>query len=511
MGSPGAESAETSRFWRAFPFALTLVALVMRVVGRADSGLWYDEIQTLVDFARLPLAELLTTYGDDNNHPLYSLCAWFSLHLLGDGAFALRLPAILFGAASVPMLWALARRVSPREQALLATTLLLISYHHVWFSQNARGYTMLLFFTLASTHFFLRILEVTRRGDLVGYVLCMALGTYAHSSAVFVAFAHGIVALSSLRISASKRLRVAPLGAVALAAVASLILHTAILADMLEFFAPSGGGVDTSGASEWTAPWWTLRRNWTSPWWMLKEVASSPGVGLGPGLVVVGGAVLVLALGTAGFVRQDWRLAALFLLPGLIGAAVILGLGLNLWPRFFFNLQGFFLLIAVRGVFLWVGWMAGRLDPERWPRARSVMLTMASITLVAASLVVLPRAYLLPKQDFEGARAFVDTVRGEQDVVLVAGLTVMPYTRYFETDFVEVSTPSELDAQVARHRTAYLLQTLPALLESGQPELAAAVEDRGVELARFAGSLGGGDVVVYRIQSQAEARDRAKP
>ena len=54
---------------------------------------------------------------------------------------------------------------------LAAAGLLTVSYHHVWFSQNARAYTALLFFTLIATTLCLRMcrapLVANRRTTLV--------------------------------------------------------------------------------------------------------------------------------------------------------------------------------------------------------------------------------------------------------------------------------------------------------------------------------------------------------
>lgn len=71
----------------------------------------------------------------------------------GESGWALRLPAALFGIASVVMVYVLAARYLSRVEAWVATAVIATSYHHVWFSQNARGYTLIGFLTLLSTFF----------------------------------------------------------------------------------------------------------------------------------------------------------------------------------------------------------------------------------------------------------------------------------------------------------------------------------------------------------------------
>src|SRR5829696_6498101 len=117
---------------------ITVAAVVLRVIG-LDHGLWYDEIVTLVQSVRPSLSTIVTQFPGANNHPLYSVAAHLSVAAFGEEAWSVRLPAMLFGVATVPLLFWLGSAVSDRREALLGAALLAVSYHHIWFSQNARG------------------------------------------------------------------------------------------------------------------------------------------------------------------------------------------------------------------------------------------------------------------------------------------------------------------------------------------------------------------------------------
>ena len=56
------------RYWAALA-ALTLVASALRL-WRLDSGLWLDEVFTILDFGRAPLAEVVTMFPSQNQHML---------------------------------------------------------------------------------------------------------------------------------------------------------------------------------------------------------------------------------------------------------------------------------------------------------------------------------------------------------------------------------------------------------------------------------------------------------
>jgi 4-amino-4-deoxy-L-arabinose transferase-like glycosyltransferase len=142
--------------WDALTFAgILAIALVLRLVG-LNSSLWYGEVSPLARFIRLPVGEWITASASLKDHMFYLLQAKAAVAVFGEGAWSLRLPSFIFGLASIGVLWVMGRDAVGRTPALLAAFLLAIAYHHVWFSQDARGFTELLFWTSAATVLFVR-------------------------------------------------------------------------------------------------------------------------------------------------------------------------------------------------------------------------------------------------------------------------------------------------------------------------------------------------------------------
>ena len=56
--------------------ALTALALLLRAI-RLDSGLWLDEIYSLLYSFRQPLDQILSAFPRDNHHPFYSALGSF--------------------------------------------------------------------------------------------------------------------------------------------------------------------------------------------------------------------------------------------------------------------------------------------------------------------------------------------------------------------------------------------------------------------------------------------------
>ena len=137
--------------------AITLLALALRLVG-LDGDLWLDEIVTVDDYADRSVGAIFSTYSA-NNHLLNSVLVHLSIDAFGHEEWAIRLPALVAGTLSVPALYWVARGVFRRLPSLLASLALAVAYHHVFFSQNARGYAASLLFGLLASGLLVRALR----------------------------------------------------------------------------------------------------------------------------------------------------------------------------------------------------------------------------------------------------------------------------------------------------------------------------------------------------------------
>ena len=128
---------------RASVSVLTLVGLALRAIG-LNSQLWYDEIYSLV----VSISAAVARAPDHllRRHPASALLGVGPC--LGLPPWArLPGPSVCRRSSSASprsrCSFCSARAVATTHEALLAAAFLTVSYHHVWFSQNARGYTAL--------------------------------------------------------------------------------------------------------------------------------------------------------------------------------------------------------------------------------------------------------------------------------------------------------------------------------------------------------------------------------
>lgn len=458
--------------------ALFAVSVVVRIPG-LNQGLWYDEIQTLVDYVRLPAGEILTRYDSANNHILFSILAHSAIQLFGESAWALRLPAALLGALSIPIVYVFGRQIAPRTEAFLAAAFLSVSYHHVWFSQNARGYAGLLVGTVLASSVFLSLLAARRvRPELViAYALISALSVWTHLTAAVTVGAHGVVWLLATldrprHLSSPTSLAI--LAALALAGLFSLALYGPILPQMAGTL--SGGGsspVDTA---------------WKDPSWMVFESMRnlSRGIPGGWGALLV--VVIVALIGIQSYGRQSPLVLTILLLPAALMGILILGTGRNLWPRFFFFSAGFALLIGVRGGATLLRRLAPLAPVNRWALGLGLLV-------VAVSASMVPRAWG-PKQDFRAALEYVTEARADADAVISLDLTRYPFHEYLELEWQVVDSPVGLSAVEAAHPRTWVLYTFPVRLEATFPELWDKLQNEYRIASVVPGTVGGGDIII---------------
>ena len=187
------------------------MAVALRIPG-LNSCMWLDEVLTMVRFARPPVGVILTSFPDQNQHMLYSLLAHACIRIFGEQAWALRLPSVAFGRGQHLGAVFLGPAADWRNRGVAGVRADDVSYHHIWFSQNARGYMGLLFFTLVATWLWLEAMDRDTWGAWMGYTVSIALGMWIHMTIVFVAGTHALIFSGGL---AAVRREPARLGAAA--------------------------------------------------------------------------------------------------------------------------------------------------------------------------------------------------------------------------------------------------------------------------------------------------------
>jgi mannosyltransferase len=148
----------------------------------------YDEAVTAARILQPNLFDTLSVIpNSESAPPLYYLLAWFWSQLFGTGEVGLRSLSALLGTAAIPVVFASATALGMRRRVgLLAAALVALNPVLIWFSQDARAYSLAFLLTALSFLFFALALRQPRPRWLAGWALAAALALATHYFTGFV-------------------------------------------------------------------------------------------------------------------------------------------------------------------------------------------------------------------------------------------------------------------------------------------------------------------------------------
>ncbi len=159
--------------------ATMAAAAFLRFSHLADKTFWYDECFS-VQIARLDWWNFLRLmWRREANMALYYGVLRFWL-LFGGSEAWIRALSVVFSVATLPVIYALGKRLFDSRVGLIAAVLLSVNVFHVRYAQEARSYAMVVFFCALSSLFFLRAIEEPSRKNWLWYVIASALAVYSH-------------------------------------------------------------------------------------------------------------------------------------------------------------------------------------------------------------------------------------------------------------------------------------------------------------------------------------------
>lgn len=170
---------------------LTLVGAVIRLIV-AGQPLFADELSTYWISAQHGLHGVLSLmYGTgaikhaEITPPMYFVAAWVTTQL-GHTAMLLRLPSLIAGILTIPLVYQLGVRTVGRRAALVACAVTALSPFMIYYSTEARAYAIMMLLASGSTVSLLLALERGDRRWWALYAVCSAGVVYTHYTGVFV-------------------------------------------------------------------------------------------------------------------------------------------------------------------------------------------------------------------------------------------------------------------------------------------------------------------------------------
>lgn len=202
--------------------ALTAAAAALRFSTLDLQSFWYDESVT-VGLVRHDLFGMLDRIpGSESTPPLYYVLAWLWTKVFGSGEVGIRSLSALLGTLAIPAFYFAARELTGSQRAGLGVAALAaFNPLLVWYSQEARTYTLLTLLGALSLYFFARALKRFERSALIWWAVTSALALTAHYFAGFLVLSEAVWLLAR---APRRRPAVLATGAVAAAGLALLPL-----------------------------------------------------------------------------------------------------------------------------------------------------------------------------------------------------------------------------------------------------------------------------------------------
>jgi len=383
--SPPADSAPDGPERKAIYLilALTIGALAFRAT-LLRAGLTYDEAFTSLRFVdpHRPWVAF-TTFTTLNNHPVFSFFAALTSLVLGESEVGLRLPAFLAGLGTIPLAYLLGGRLGGRRVGYGAAALCALSPVMGFYSVQARGYALLVFFTLGCSYALLRALEGSQRRWWMVYAVLAVLGGGSHLFMALLVFGQlGPLLVGGIKgdLARWRTARTAFLCATSVLAGLTLlylpVLHN-VFFEVVGFTMVPRVQAGGTGVMGWHPDTVLLVAfgEW-GPVWIRA---------LGAGVVVT------LAGVGAWSLREKMESAAWMTVISPLAVAAVLSLGLGGAPRFFLFCAPLLLVVAAAG-----GLHAGAGSTVRIPLVGCVGILFV---LAATSRVINPPVTLRDVED----------------------------------------------------------------------------------------------------------------
>jgi len=174
---------------------LTALGAAVRFAGLGRQSFWIDETVT-AELLSKPFHGMLAALPDwESTPPLYYVLAWFWSELLGSGELSLRSLSALAGTLTIPVAYAAGRALVCRRTGMIVAALAAVSPLLVWYSQEARAYSLFVLLAALSLLFFGRALTEPSPRALGWWAVASSLSVLTHYFGIFLVAAEAVMLL----------------------------------------------------------------------------------------------------------------------------------------------------------------------------------------------------------------------------------------------------------------------------------------------------------------------------
>ena len=183
--------ARSVAFWAVA--GLTALAAALRFATLGVQAYHHDEIVTASRVLGGSFGEAMDAVNfSESAPPLYYALAWLWTQLTGTAEYGLRSLSALFGVATVPVAFLLGRELLGRRAGIAAAALVAVNPMLLWYSQEARAYSLFALLCAISVLYFVRALRGGGRDDVLAWGIASGLALATHYFAFFLLAAEAL-------------------------------------------------------------------------------------------------------------------------------------------------------------------------------------------------------------------------------------------------------------------------------------------------------------------------------
>jgi 4-amino-4-deoxy-L-arabinose transferase-like glycosyltransferase len=170
---------------------ILIISFFIRAYGIQSENVWSDEAFTIFHAHQSVLHNIEWSLSA-SYFPLYHaiLSSWEKIFGLGE--FSVRFLSLIFGVLSIYLVFKIGTFMFNKKVGIYSAIILALSSYNVFYSQEARVYTLFVLLSLCSIYFYLRFIQSRKKTHMVYYILFTFLMLNTHSPAIFILIAQNM-------------------------------------------------------------------------------------------------------------------------------------------------------------------------------------------------------------------------------------------------------------------------------------------------------------------------------
>ena len=187
-------------FWIICLSIIILLGFFLRIINLGLDNLFTDEAQSIY-YSQYNLKDITKFIYYDNHPPLHFYLLHFWMKCFGTTEFATRCLSVIFGSFSTILMFLLGKEIFNKKVGLAAAFFTAISAFQIAYSQEVRGFILLMFLTTFSLILFWKAIHKNKNIHWLFFIIVASLALYTHH------FAWTIIIALNIFIFFSKELK----------------------------------------------------------------------------------------------------------------------------------------------------------------------------------------------------------------------------------------------------------------------------------------------------------------